>query len=162
MRRTAIGVMLAVFAVLGSACSWVDDTFGGDDQVGEDISAFDAQPGQCFNPPEVPKAELVDLRALPCDTPHSQEAYARVDYTAADGSAVTDFPGNDAIKAFAEKECQRSYETYVGVIYQNSALFISYLLPSARGWEQGGDRTVICFVVTTGKPLTATVKDTKV
>jgi hypothetical protein len=38
---------------------------------------------------------------------------------------------------------------------------MTYLLPSARSWQQGEDRSVLCFVTTTGDPLTNSVKGSK-
>ena len=43
--------------------------------------------------------------------------------------------------------------------YLDSSLFFTYLLPSARGWEESNDRSVICFVTTTGQELTVGAGD---
>ena len=61
----------------------------------------------------------------------------------------------------AEGACAQRFQSYVGVAYQDSSLFFTYLLPSARSWEQGDDRTVLCLVTTTGQKLTASVKGSK-
>lgn len=149
----------ATAAVLLSGCGLF-----GDDEPGEDISAFDVKVGQCFTPPTTFKAELSTLRALPCDVEHTQEAYALVPYsTAEDGSADPDqqYPGSDVLVAFADSTCAQRYADYIGVPYTDSSLYFTYLLPSARGWETESDRSVICFITTTGEKLTSSVKNSK-
>ena len=48
-----------------------------------------------------------------------------------------------------------------GVSYLNSSLYFTFLIPSARGWQESDDRTVICFVTTTGEELSSSVKGTR-
>jgi len=160
MRRTLLAAAVAG-SVLLSGCSWVKGVFGGDDSVGTEISVFDVVPGQCFNPPAEVKAELATLITVPCDTEHIQEAIGKVAFVPPDGTEVGGFPGGPALTAFAHKACQAAFADYVGVIFQNSTLFYTFLLPSARSWEQDGDRNVVCFVSTSGAKLTASVKGTK-
>ena len=119
----------------------------------ETVSVFDAAPEDCFVVPEEVTAEVAELSRVDCAEPHHQEAYAVVDYEG------EDFPGEAALKDFADGACASEFAPYVGVDYRDSTLFFTYLLPSARSWEQGGDRSVTCFVTTTGELLTASVKD---
>ena len=42
--------------------------------------------------------------------------------------------------------------------YLDSKLFYTYLLPSARSWNDGDDRKVVCIVTTTGEELQTSVK----
>ena len=44
--------------------------------------------------------------------------------------------------------------------YLDSALFYTYLLPSARSWEDD-DRSIICFVTSAGEPLQGSAKGSK-
>ena len=53
------------------------------------------------------------------------------------------------------------FQDYVGISYLDSSLFFTYLMPSARGWEQDTDRSVVCFVTTTGAELTASAKESR-
>ncbi|MDX6610745.1 MAG: hypothetical protein QOF85_2698, partial [Solirubrobacterales bacterium] len=116
----------------------------------------------CVVPPNEIKAELSKVRVVSCATNHTQEAYALVDYVPAGGaSPASVYPGDEVLKKYADGACAQRYEGYVGVAYADSSLFFTYLLPSARGW-QGGDRSVVCFVTTTGKPLTKSVKGSKI
>lgn len=128
-------------------------------------SVFDVKPGQCFIAPSEVKAELSSLSQVPCTKPHTQEAYALVAYQASSGNGASadagTYPGPDVLDKFAKGACAQRFTGYVGVDYTQSKLFFTYLLPSARSWEQDDDRTVLCFVTTTGGTLTASVKGSK-
>jgi hypothetical protein len=128
---------------------------------GNGTSVFHVKPGECFLPPSKVQAELTSLKRVSCTSGHTQEAYAVVAYTGA-GSGFTDsYPGDTVLKTYADGVCAQRFASYVGVDYQDSTLFFTYLLPSARGWQQSHDRDVICFVTTTGAVLHKSVKGTK-
>jgi hypothetical protein len=148
---------LVVAALLLSGCG----ILGGSDSADASVSVFDIKPGLCFNPPGTVKSELSKLTSVPCDKPHTQESYASIPYTNKDGSEVSAYPGDAALKLFADGACAQQYTGYVGKDYLDSSYFFTYLLPSARGWEQQKDRNVLCFVTTTGQQLTASVKNSK-
>ena len=152
--RRAVGVvvsLLAVAAVL-TACS-------GSKTPGTNVSVFTIGVGQCFNAPGEVQAELSKIRRVPCAAQHVREVYAILDY-AATGSSTTSnaYPGSDALSVYAKGVCAQQYKPYVGVDYLDSSLFFTYLVPSARSWEQDDDRKIICFVTTTGAPLTGSAK----
>lgn len=152
-RPTAVAARLgaALTAVLVlSGCSVLDR------DGGEAVSVFDAGPGDCFLAPAEVTAELTDLARVDCGDPHDQEAYAVVEYTPDEGAVG--YPGDATLKDFADGACAAEFAPYVGVDYRDSTLFFTYLLPSARSWEQGQDRAVTCFVTTTGEPLTDSVQ----
>lgn len=133
--------------------------FGGDDE-GEGVSVFSIEPGQCFEGQGEVKAQLSELTEVDCGEEHAQEAYAVVEYTS-DGEKPGDtFPGDDALAKFADGACAGEFGTYVGVDYLDSKLFYTYLLPSARSWEDE-DRNVICFVTSAGEPLQGSTKGSK-
>ncbi len=46
----------------------------------------------------------------------------------------------------------------MGIAYEESSLRFSYLFPSFPSWQDGEDRSVVCFVVSTDAPLTASVR----
>jgi hypothetical protein len=152
----ARALLLSAALLAAAGCS-----VGKDAKPGRDVSSFKLEVGDCVVPPTEIKAELSKVRVVNCATRHTQEAYALVDYAPADGaSPASVYPGDDVLKKFADGACAQRYEGYVGVAYADSKLFFTYLLPSARGW-QGGDRSVVCFVTTTGGPLTKSVKGSK-
>ena len=157
LSKGASAATLIAVAVLVSGCGWFDDS----KSEKAAVSVFDIKPGQCFNPPNTVKSELSRLHAVPCDQPHTQESYASVPFAHKDGSEVSAYPGDAALKSFADGACAQEYSGYVGKDYLDSSYFFTYLLPSARGWEQQKDRNVLCFVTTTGQQLTASVKNSK-
>ena len=71
---------------------------------------------------------------------------------------ATPFLAPPPLPSFANAKCAQDFQDYVGISYLDSSLFFTYLLPSARGWEQDTDRAVICFLTTTGAQLTASAK----
>lgn len=153
--------ILAVLAVMLAGCS----LFGGSGEEGESIKVFDAKPGQCLLPPAEVEAQISSLTVVPCSQPHTQEAYAVVPFKAkgaqAGAAGTGAYPGDAVLKTFAEGVCAQHYADYVGIDYLDSSYFFTYLLPSARGWDQGPDRDVLCIVTTTGEKLTASVKGAK-
>lgn len=150
----AAGALAAVALLAGC-------TGGGDGASSE--SVFSVRPGQCFEAPTEVKAQLSSLKHIPCSTGHTREAYAVVTYAATGGgpSPVSSYPGPDALSNFAKGVCAQRFKRYVGVDYLDSALFFTYLFPSARSWEQDDDRKIVCFVTTTGQKLSSSVKDTR-
>ena len=160
-RRLASVLSLAIAALLTltlSGCSW----FGGGKSTGKSESVFDVKVGDCFTAPGDVKTELASLNKVPCTQAHAQEAYALIAYAKADAnSASAAYPSADVLTNFAQGSCSQKFQSYVGVNYLDSSYFFTFLLPSARGWEQDTDRNVICFITTTGGTLTASAKNTK-
>jgi hypothetical protein len=153
--RSAVAAAVSVAVLSGvAACS-----SGKTKTVSE--SVFRVDPGQCFQAPGKVQAELSSLKRVACAQPHSREAYAVFSYTPPAGSPADTYPGSDALSTFAKGGCAQRYRPYVGVDYLDSSLFFTYLFPSARSWEQDGDRKIICFVTTTGAPLQGSVKGSK-
>ena len=162
--RSAVGVavVLIVMGLALSGCSWVNHVLGRNDpDKPVSVSVFDVQVGDCFTAPGDARAELSDLSKVPCGAPHQQEAYAIVAYAPPAGSDPSIYPGNQLLDTFAKGACADAFAGYVGTDYPDSSLWFTYLLPSARGWSQGDDRSVTCFVTTTGADLTASVKGSK-
>ncbi len=160
-RWAGLGALVVVVALAVSGCSW----FGrGDTQKSHSTSVFDVKIGDCFLalPAKDITENLTDLPRVACDDPHQQESYALPTYVdPGTDKAPTTFPGDAALKSFADGTCAQEFEGYVGVDYRDSSLFFTYLVPSARSWEQDEDRTVICFVTTTGQTLTESVAGSK-
>lgn len=153
MPRRVLAVLLLALALGGC-------TFGGNSDKAKAISVFDVKAGQCFTAPKQVVQQLADLTEVPCTKPHTLEAYALVDYKAPQGTATDVYPGDTVLNTFAEGACAQKYTSYVGIDYRDSAYFFTYLLPSARSWQQK-DRTVTCFITTTGQELTTSLKGAK-
>lgn len=155
-RARATLLVTGVLALTG--CSFFD----GD--TSEALSVFDLEPGHCILAPEDVTVELTELTGVPCEEPHELEVYARSEFpepTGAESDAGSSFPGDAALKDFADGACAEEFASYVGVDYRDSALFFTYLVPSARSWQAESDRTVVCLVTTTGEPLTQSVAGTE-
>jgi hypothetical protein len=161
---SAAALVVALLAVLIalSGCSWVKGIFGGNNpNKPASVSVFTVAIGDCFLAPAEPRAELSELTEVPCTVPHQQEAYAVLTYLPAAGTDPSVYPGNQALETFAKGACASAFTAYVGTAYPDSSLFYTYLLPSPRSWTGTEDRSVICFITTTGATLTASVKGSK-
>jgi hypothetical protein len=141
-----VALVAALLAVTLGAC-------GGGTPRGANVSVFHLKVGDCLVPPTNIQAELSSVKVVACKKPHTQEVYANVD----DASAGDNYPGDTALRSFADGQCLQRFQGYVGVDYRESSLFYTYLLPSARSWETK-DRTVVCVITTTGQQLTSSVK----
>ncbi|MGN6331218.1 MAG: septum formation family protein [Motilibacteraceae bacterium] len=154
-RLVSAGATVLAVGLLGG-CSWPwqhsDST---------PVSVLEVEVGQCFTPPKQVVDQLSDLQSVPCTSAHTLEAYAAVPYQAqGTASARADYPGDAALTTFADGACAARYADYVGIDYRDSSFFYTYLLPSPRSW-QDKDRTVDCFITTTGQPLTSSLKGAK-
>jgi hypothetical protein len=153
--RLKLAISLVGVALIATGCS------GSGSRGSAKVSVFSVEPGECFVSPGQVHAQLTTLDRTPCTRPHNQEAYAKVAYTAADGSTASAYPGDTLLSQFAQGACAQRFGGYVGVDYLDSSLFFTYLLPSPRSWENADDRNVICFVTTTGGSLTSSVKGSR-
>lgn len=128
----------------------------GPDEPGDAVGVLELEEGDCLLAPAEPQAEITTVRTVDCAQPHEQEVYLVEPFVDADGGTPKEYPGDATLTAFAEGLCLEEFEGYVGVDYRDSSLYFTYLLPSARGWQQG-DRSVVCVVTTTGEQLEASV-----
>lgn len=160
-RIVSAGAAVLAASLLGG-CSWPWQHSGT-----TSVSVFEVKSGECFVPPKDVVQQLTDLQSVPCAKPHTLEAYALVGYsggTSGSGGSgggsgsSTDYPGDAALTSFADGTCAARYADYVGIDYRDSSYFYTYLLPSPRSWQQGKDRSVACFITTTGQPLTGSLK----
>ena len=119
---------------------------------GEMISVFDLVVGDCFNAPE---GDIVsEVERLDCDDPHTYEAYHSVDHPATSTDA---YIGDEAMSDFAEEACLGAFEDFIGIPYEESALFYFYLQPTAETWNVG-DREILCSVYSEEGDLTGSVE----
>lgn len=164
MGRTRATASLVAIVFVVAACSGGGGLKrGADGQVTSpgNLSVFDVREGDCIVPPTDVKAELESVKVVPCKTAHTQEAFAIEPYVDKANPKADAYPGDQVLTAFADGVCLQDYQGYVGVAYQDSKLFYTYLLPSARSWNEGKDRKIVCIVTTTGEQLTASVKNSK-
>jgi hypothetical protein len=130
----------------------------GDDA--EESSVFSIEPGQCFQAPDEPEAQIADLDRVDCAEPHDHESYAVVPFRPpGEEEAGDEYPGDEALTNFADGACAQEFREYVGVDYLDSELFFTYLAPSPRSWQED-DRSVICLVTAAGRQLEGSVEGT--
>ena len=118
----------------------------------------DLEVGQCYSPILDEDDDFL-LAAIirPCEEPHRAEV---VGIERLPGNAGSPYPGDDAIDRQAEAACDRAFEAYVGVPYDESRLRAVFYAPTERTWP-GGDRRVTCVVEAGRQALTATVRGTR-
>lgn len=121
------------------------------------VSVFHLRPGMCFSPPTKVVAEVSNLRVLSCRRPHTSEVFARIRARGAKGGA---YPGAPKLETEANARCLEAFAPYVGVEYQHSTLFYTYLLPSVRSWT-ANDRQIVCVITTTGKKMSRSVRNSR-
>lgn len=166
-RRVVIPIALIVVMGMTASCSMISSWFGSDDPAKPtSVSVFDVAIGDCFTAPKDVAAELSNLSKVPCSVDHQQELYATVDYTPPSTTTAAaqpgdSYPGDAVLDTYAQGACAEAFTGYIGIAYPDSGLWMTYLLPSARSWQSGEDRQILCFVTTTGSPLTKSVKGSK-
>ena len=103
-------------------------------------TAYDVDPGECFNGRGDSSEPLHFIRFEDCDAPHVYEAFALLEHPPAD------LPGRDELRKWAWNECRLAFEEYVGMAYEDSRYAQEPLVPARRGWLTG-DRPVTCLLV---------------
>lgn len=149
--RLAAAAAVVVAGVVAAGCSLI-----GGSSTGHDESVFSLSVGQCLKPPTKVQADLTDVDVVPCTTPHTQQVFALVT-----DHAGSTFPTPTALDDFANAGCLDHFAGFVGIAYQRSSLYFTYLLPTVRSWA-AGDRTVVCVAETVGRPLTRTLQGSKI
>ena len=79
---------------------------------------------------------IFSVQTLPCSEPHSEEVYAAVNLPEGD------FPGTEAMNAQADELCAAEFESFVGLPYEESVLYLTYLTPTREGWSEGDHEVV--------------------
>lgn len=162
--RMTIAALGAAAALALTGCSAVEDLFGGggeeperdpSGQVTESQDAADVftiKVGDCIGSFE-DGSEVAELPVVPCSDPHDQEVYASFMVPEADA-----FPGTDAVNSQAETDCAAEFETFVGVPYEESALYVQFLTPTEESWGQG-DREILCTIYDPEGQTTGSLQD---
>ena len=148
-----IGVV-AVVGVVGALNAASRDDSGTVVGAGT-LHITDVRVGDCFDLNDEPDVEEVgEIRAVPCDEPHTFEAYFAIDL------AAGPYPSRSALDAEIDGSCLPSFGTYVGGEYETSELYVTTFEPTPDGWEDG-DRGLLCVISTFNAetPLTGSVRD---
>ncbi|HEY9412677.1 MAG TPA: septum formation family protein [Jiangellaceae bacterium] len=165
LTRMTIGALAVGAALALSACSQVGDLVDGDggDEPSRDPSGqvtesepaadvFSVKVGDCigaFGDGE----QVSEIPVVPCTEPHDQEVYAAVQVPDA-----AEYPGDAAVEDQAKTDCSAEFQTFVGLAYDDSELYVNFLTPTADSWAQG-DREILCTIYEEGAQTTGTLKD---
>ena len=142
-RRIPVGLLIfGVLVVGGAVAGFITNasrSSTGDISKSGDLSSSDLRIGDCWDLKD-PNADTVDnVAAKPCTEPHEYEVF----YVGPmDG---VNYPTDDQFTTYVENNCLPAFTTYVGKVYDDSNLEITWLNPIAEGWTQG-DRAVACSV----------------
>ncbi|QOR70167.1 septum formation family protein [Ruania alkalisoli] len=131
--RTLTRSALAVVGVAGltasmSACSLL----GG--------SVASAEVGACVDTTSMGTEEITEIPTVDCSEEHDAQVFHKFDMP--DG----DYPGTEGIQTAAQEGCIAEFDAFVGAAYEDSALDINYIGPSAESWDQADDREILCFL----------------
>lgn len=167
----AAGVLLVLGAVLtlvlvlvGGAVAVAARDTGGERAVAsapvtepvvepEDADVFSLRVGDCLTD-VVPEGQVEEVPVVPCDQPHLTEAYF------AHAIEAPDLPERAVVEALVDDVCVPAFGDYVGLPYEESALYVSYLSPTVESWR-GGDRELLCLLeAPEGETLTGTARGT--
>lgn len=132
-----VWIFLAIAVVLG---------FGAFSLLDSSKTVDDIAVGDCMNIPEEDVFSTVDT--IDCSEPHDLEVFALVDLSIAGSafSSVAAYPGDDPVYETAFDLCWDAFEPYVGVPYEDSALYMDAFTPTLEGWDERGDRIANCVL----------------
>jgi len=104
---------------------------------GGNMAVADLRVGDCFDLGDPDASEFDNVKAVPCAEPHTYEMFYVEDVPGAD------YPGDDALIAWADEHCLPEFASFVGIEYEVSRLDIFWFSPSTDSWS-AGDHSVQC------------------
>lgn len=152
LRTAALSTLAAGAAVVLSGCGVVTQILGG-----AEGNIFDLNVGDCFNIDEMEAVlggeEVSDVPLIDCAEPHDSEFFV------AEQMPEGEFPGDEAINAEATELCQgQAFTDFVGVPWEESALYAFPLTPTEESWNRIDDREIICYVNNPDEMVTGTLE----
>ncbi|QVQ53310.1 septum formation family protein [Spiractinospora alimapuensis] len=132
-RRVALATAAGTTALALSGCGIIQELAGGG---GDDV--FDLQVGDCLA--DTIGTEVSSVETLDCNEPHYYEVYSSI--IMEDGA----FPGDSAVSTTAEDECVADFESFIGVEYAYSEIWMESLRPTQETWDNMDDREILCMV----------------
>ncbi|MHB1521679.1 MAG: septum formation family protein [Ferrimicrobium sp.] len=122
------------------------------------VSVFKLSVGDCLVPPSKIQADLTTVTVVACTQPHTQQVFGLVRLPE---SSSASYPSMPQLDAQANGLCLDRFDRFVGVPYQRSKLFFTYMLPSVGSWS-AGDRSVVCIVESVTGPLRRSVQGSRI
>jgi len=138
LTRNVITGLLGVGIVSAGALA-LDNTVR--DNAGEIVEAgelgvFSLRVGDCVRDLVGTEYEVSEGQGVPCSEAHNYEVFYETffqDYSIFE------------INRVAEDVCETPFESYVGIPYEESRYYITFLTPTAQSYEEG-DREVTCLL----------------
>jgi hypothetical protein len=122
---------------------------------GIQTSAFDLEVGDCFSTDDI--STVTEVTVVDCGASHVYEVFGLTDYEA---SATDAFPGDDTLNTAADAACRPAFNDYVGIAYDDSDWYGTFINPSESTWADG-DREIVCVLHTQEETaVTGSAKDT--
>lgn len=160
----SVGLVLAIGAGIRAFQNSQDD--GERDDKGnltdeQELSVFSLKQGDCLDDDILKDIGIIgqevdEVKAIPCDKPHTLEAYHVFDL---DGD---EFPGTVEVDKQASKGCTDAFGPFVGLPFDKSTLSLSYLYPQELSWTEADDRSVTCLIgEADGKATTGSLEGVK-
>ncbi|RKS10399.1 putative regulator of septum formation [Nocardiopsis sp. Huas11] len=151
LRATALSALAVGATVALSGCGVVTQILGGDNNV------FDLNVGDCFIDSEMEAVlggeEVTEIPLVDCAEPHDSEFF--VSHEMAEG----EFPGMQAINDEATELCEgQAFTDFVGVPWEESALYAYPLTPTEDSWNRIDDREILCYVYNPDEMVTGTMQ----
>jgi hypothetical protein len=113
-----------------------------DDEARDAVFASELRVGDCFDDTQFESEEssVGDLALVDCDEPHDAEVFFAVEI------AGDEFPGDESVEGAADDSCLDAFEPYMGIGPVESRWSWGWIIPNQAGWEEDGERLVVCFV----------------
>lgn len=150
----ALGAASVGLALVGlAACG--DDEPERDESTNEiteagDADVFSMAVGDCVTDDAGATGEVSEVPVVPCSEPHASEVFHSYQIT------TDELPAEAEMQAIVEEQCLGTFETFVGLPYDQSALDINWLEPTSGSWD-GGDRELLCMVFDPAGDVTGTL-----
>lgn len=136
---------VAGVAVFGGVSGFGDDTIRNDqNEIIESggLGAFAIEVGDCLNLPSEEDFEVQSVEGVPCTQAHSSQAYAIFDLTGFSDA----YPGLAAFEEQAYEGCYERFQSFVGIPFEQSELYLGYLWPTEDSWADLDDREIVCLL----------------
>ena len=118
---------------------------------GRTIHSTELQVGDCYNYDDS-ETQVSNVEVIDCSAPHQYEVYSNYQIT------QSTFPDESTMKSEQYAACHDTFETYVGVPYDQSQYDVGTLTPTENSWAQG-DHTITCSLMTKdGSLITGSLK----
>lgn len=117
------------------------------------MAAIDLQVGDCFDHEfdETGEEEVGTVRGLPCSEPHAYEVFAIHSF------GPGGYPTEEEMDGVFVDQCLTAFDSFVGVVYEESELWVEMLFPTLEGWNEG-DRSFTCFLFEPDIALTGSMR----